>query len=132
MKLLFRMRKPTLVISALLAVAGAVHAALPALDMDLMQTIEDTNKSMASHIAGSDAAGSLKDAQELHELFGAVEAHYVGKGDAVDGVELSRKSLQLTKKITEQVGSKDFTGASESATELSRTCRACHTFYKQS
>ncbi|WP_306566376.1 hypothetical protein [Aquabacterium sp.] len=132
MKLLFRMRKPTLVISALLAVASAVHAALPALDMDLMQTIEDTNKSMASHIAGSDAAGSLKDAQELHELFGAVEAHYVGKGDAVDGVELSRKSLQLTKKIIEQVGSKDFTGASESATDLSRTCRACHTFYKQS
>lgn len=132
MKLLIRMRKPTLLISALLAVASAVHAALPALDMDLMQTIEDTNKSMASHIAGSDASGSLKDAQELHELFGAVEAHYVGKGDAVDGVELSRKSLQLTKKIIEQVGGKDFTGASESATDLSRTCRACHTFYKQS
>ena len=119
-------------LTVMAAMTGAVYAAQDELDTDLMQGIEDTNKSMASHIAGSDAASSLKDAQELHELFGAVEAHYVGKGDAVDGVELSRKSLQLTKKITEQVGGKDFTGASESATELSRTCRACHTFYKQS
>jgi hypothetical protein len=121
-----------LVISALLAVASAVHAALPELDMDLMQTIEDTNKSMASHIAGSDAGASVKDAQELHTLFQAVEAHYVGKGDAPDGVELSRKSLELTRKIVQQVDGKDFEGASQSATELSRTCRACHTFYKQS
>jgi hypothetical protein len=92
MKLLSRIRKPTLVISALLAVASAVHAALPELDMDLMQTIEDTNKSMASHIAGSDAGASVKDAQELHTLFQAVEAHYVGKGDAPDGVSAGSRT----------------------------------------
>jgi hypothetical protein len=30
------------------------------------------------------------------------------------------------------VAAKDFTTATDSATNLSRTCRACHTFYKKS
>lgn len=111
---------------------GLARAADAALDMDLMQNVEDVNKSLASNIALRDAAASTKDAQELHELFKTVEGHYQAKPDAPDGLELSRKSLTLTKKIQDQVGGKDFDGASDSATELSRTCRACHTFYKQS
>ena len=99
---------------------------------DLMQNVEDVNKSLASNIALRDAAASTRDAQELHELFKTVEGHYQAKPDAPDGLELSRKSLTLTKKIQDQVGTKDFDGALDSATELSRTCRACHTFYKQS
>lgn len=111
---------------------GIAHAAGAVLDMDLMQNVEDANKSLASNIALRDAAASAKDAQELHELFKTVEGHYQAKPDAPDGLELSRKSLTLTRRIQEQVGGKDFEGASDSATELSRTCRACHTFYKQS
>lgn len=126
------MHKLVILLGVLLALAGVARAADAVLDMDLMQTVEDTNKSLSSNIATQDAAASTKDARELHELFKTVESHYVSKGDAADGVELSRKSLQLTQKIIEQVGGKDFTGASESATDLSRTCRACHTFYKQS
>lgn len=126
------MRKLVMLFGVLLTLAGVVRAADAVVDMDLMQTIEDTNKSLSSNIAIQDAAASTKDAKELHELFGTVEAHYVAKGDAADGVELSRKSLQLSDQIMKQVGAKNFTGASESATELSRTCRACHTFYKQS
>lgn len=126
------MHKLVILLGVLLTLAGVARAADAVLDMDLMQTVEDTNKSLSSNIATQDGAASTKDARELHELFKTVESHYVSKGDAADGVELSRKSLQLTQKIIEQVGGKDFTGASESATDLSRTCRACHTFYKQS
>lgn len=126
------MRKFVVLVGVLLVLTGMARAADAVLDMDLMQTVEDTNKSLSSNIAIQDAAASTKDAKELHELFKTVESHYVAKGDAADGVDLSRKSLQLTDKIIKQVGDKDFTGASEAATELSRTCRACHTFYKQS
>lgn len=128
----FRMRKLIIVLGSLLALGGAVQAADAVLDMDLMQTIEDTNKSLSSNIAIQDAPASTRDASELHQLFQTVEQHYVSKGDAQDGVDLSRKTLQLTDKIVKQVADKDFTAASEAATELSRTCRACHTFYKKS
>ncbi|WP_294635730.1 hypothetical protein [uncultured Aquabacterium sp.] len=128
------MRKPSALISlSVLSLAiGLVHAADAALDMDLMQNVEDVNKSLASNIALRDAGASAKDAEELHTLFQTVEKHYLAKPEAPDGLALSRKSLQLTEKIQQQVGAQDFGGASGSATELSRTCRACHTFYKQS
>jgi hypothetical protein len=114
------------------AVLGGVAYAADELDMDLMQTIEDTNKSLASNIAMQDAAKSTSDAKELHELFTKVEAHFVAKGDAKDAVDLSRQSLVLTDAIVKSVGEKDFGKAQESATSLSRTCRTCHTFYKKS
>lgn len=126
------MRKLLIPLGVLCLAIGVAHAANAVLDMDLMQNVEDVNKSLASNIALRDAAASTKDAQELHELFKTVEGHYLAKPDAPDGLELSRKSLTLTRKIQDQVGGKDFDGASDSATELSRTCRACHTFYKQS
>lgn len=124
--------KVAILLGVLLASAGMSSAANAVLDMDLMQTVEDTNKSLSSNIAIQDEPASTKDAKELHELFKVVESHYVSKGDAADGVDLSRKSLQLTDKIVKLVGSKDFAGASEAATDLSRTCRTCHTFYKKS
>ncbi|MFZ4552595.1 MAG: hypothetical protein ACOYNB_12315 [Aquabacterium sp.] len=124
------MKKASILFGVLLVVVSVAKAA--GLDMDLMQTVEDTNKSLSSNIALQDASASTKDAQELHELFKVVEGHYQSKPEAPDGLELSRKSLQLTEQIIKQVGAKDFTGASDSSTALSRTCRACHTFYKQS
>lgn len=126
------MRKLFISLVSLLLAVSVVHAADAVLDMDLMQNVEDVNKSLASNIALRDAAASTRDAQELHDLFRTVEGHYQAKPDAPDGLELSRKSLSLTRKIQGQVGAQDFEGASDSATELSRTCRACHTFYKQS
>lgn len=114
------------------AVVGGVAYAADELDMDLMQTIEDTNKSLASNIALQDADKSTSDAKELHALFLKVEAHFVAKGDAKDAVDLSRQSLDLTDAIVKSVGAKDFNKAQDSATSLSRTCRTCHTFYKKS
>jgi hypothetical protein len=113
-------------------VGGAVLAADGDLDMDLMQTIEDTNKSLASNIATQNAAGSTSDAQELQAMFGQVEKHFVAKGGADDAVDLSRKSKELASSIVKSVAAKDFNTATDSATSLSRTCRACHTFYKKS
>lgn len=125
-------RRLIVVLGALAIFGGTVCAADAELDMDLMQTIEDTNKSLASNIALQDAKGSTADAKELHALFGAVEKHFVAKGDAPDAVDLTRQSLRLTDDIVEQVTRKDFGKAQDSATALSRTCRSCHTFYKKS
>ena len=116
-------RKTWVALALLAAVFGGVRAADTELDMDLMQTIEDTNKSLASNIATQNAPGSTSDAKELQALFGKVEAHFVAKGDAPDAVELSRKSRELSEAIVKSVGAKDFGTASDSATTLSRTCR---------
>jgi ribosomal protein L9 len=126
------MRKLIVVFSALAVLGGVVRAADGELDMDLMQTIEDTNRSLSSNIATQNTSGSTSDAKELHDLFVKVESHFVAKGDAADAVDLSRKSIELTDTIVKSVGSKDFGTASEAATTLSRTCRTCHTFYKKS
>jgi hypothetical protein len=117
--------------ASVLLLAAAVHAASAELGMDIMQTIEDSNKSLASNIALRDARATLQDAKELDELFAQVEAHFTQRGDAANAVELSTKSRQLTQQIVKAVNARDFDTASGAATDLSRTCRTCHTFYKK-
>jgi hypothetical protein len=100
-------------------------------DMDLMQTIEEVNDSLASNIALEKADASLKDASELAELFVIVEDFYVKQPDAKDAIAISRDSLALAKAILSAVEARDFETAANSATDLSRACRACHTFYRE-
>jgi hypothetical protein len=105
--------------------------ALADVDMDLMQTIEEINDSLASNIALEKAEASLKDANELADLFVVVEEHYVKQPDAADAVNISRESRALTAAILTAVEARDFESAANSATDLSRACRACHTFYRE-
>ncbi len=105
--------------------------ALADVDMDLMQTIEEINDSLASNIALEKAEPSLKDASELADLFVVVEEHYVKQPDAADAVNISRESRALTAAILTAVEARDFESAANSATDLSRACRACHTFYRE-
>ena len=126
------MRKPIVVIAALLALTGGVRSAQEELDTDWMHAIEDANKSLASNIATRQAAPASTDAKELTEWFAKVEAYYVGKGDAADAVELAQKSRALTAQILQSLSAKDFDAATNSATALSRTCKTCHNFYKKS
>ncbi len=101
------------------------------LDTDLMQSIDDTNKSMSSNISLNDVAASTSDAKELTAMFDQVEAFFVQKGNAPDAVELAQKSKDLTIAIASEVAAKDFDKATNDATSLSRNCRTCHTFYKK-
>jgi len=126
------MRKAIAVAAALLALAGSVRSAEDELDTDLMQSIEDSNKSLASNIGIKDGKGASTDAKDLTEMFAKVEAFYVKKGDAADAVDLSKKSLDLSGQILKQIAAKDFDTATDTATTLSRTCKTCHNFYKKS
>lgn len=126
------MRKVLLLAGAVSACVWGVCIAASELDMDLMHNIEDTNKSLSSNLALKDTKGSVSDAQELHRMFLDVEAHFVARGDAADAVDLARKSLALTQDIEHATSAGQFDAATEAATNLSRTCRSCHTFYKKS
>lgn len=125
------MRKAMIFTAALLMLAGVVQSAETELDSDLMQNIEDTNKSLSSNIALKDTKGSLSDAKELGEMFVKVETFFVAKGDANDAVDLARKSKGLADSIVKSISAKDFDAATTDSTTLSRTCRTCHTFYKK-
>ncbi|MCR6654113.1 MAG: hypothetical protein NVV73_22700 [Cellvibrionaceae bacterium] len=108
-----------------IAVLLFASTALADVDMDLMQTIEEINDSLASNIALEKAEASLKDAHELAELFVVVEEFYVKQPDAADAVTISRDSLALTKAILNAVEARDFETAANSATDLSaRAARA--------
>lgn len=124
------MRKAVLTLAALMVATGAVSAAAE-LGMDLMQNIEDSNKSLASNIALRDGKAAIADAKDLDTMFAEVEAHFVQRGDAANAVELSKKSRTLATQIIGSVSSGDFSTATDAATDLSRTCRTCHTFYKK-
>ena len=126
------MRKMRFVCSALLLAAGAAWSAETEMDTDLMRAIEDANKSLSSDIALKNTKGALADAKELEDMFIKVEGFFNDKAEAHDAVELSKKSVELTRGISKSVSSGDFDGATDAATNLSRTCRSCHTFYKKS
>jgi hypothetical protein len=111
--------------------SASVTANETELDTDLMQSIEDTNKSLSSNIALKDAKAAVSDSKELNEMFGKVQTYFEQKGGADDAVDLAKKSRTLTESIVSSVGHSDFDTATESATTLSRTCRTCHTFYKK-
>ena len=98
---------------------------------DLMQSIEDTNKSMSSNISLNDSVAATSDAKEMASMFAQVETFFVQKGDAPDAVELARKSKTLSIEIASDIAAKDFEKATDAATTVSRNCRSCHTFYKK-
>ncbi len=118
-----------------LLVVSAPFAEESEMDMDLMQTIEDTNDSLSSNISLQDAEASNADAQTLNELFAVVEEHYkkeaAAGNDVAEAVKLSTKSKQLTSDIVTHVTAGDFDSAANAATDLARTCKTCHNFYKE-
>ena len=125
------MRK-VIIVSGLLAVlAAGISWAEAELDTDLMQAIEDTNKSLSSNISLKDANAATSDAQELTQMFDKVEGFFVKKGGAENAVDLAKKSRDLAQEIVKSVAANNFDAATDSATTLSRTCRTCHTFYKK-
>lgn len=81
---------------ALSCATGIVQSAEDEIDTDLMQSIEDTNKSLASNIAVRNKPAASSDASELHAMFQKVDAFYASKPDVADAQELTRKSLALT------------------------------------
>jgi hypothetical protein len=125
------MRKKIIVVGALAAsLAGLAWAAVE-LDQDLMQNIDDTNKSLSSNIALKDAKAALADAKSMNEMFGQVETYFVQKGDAANAVDLTKQSRELTLTIVNSVTANNFDAATDAATTLARTCKKCHTFYKK-
>ena len=126
------LRAGAVLLVAFAALAGAVRSAQSELDPDLMLAIEDVNKSLTSNIALKDAKASTADARELEAMFAKVEVFFNDKGGAPDAVDLSKKSRDLSAAIVKHIEAGDYDSAINAATDLSRTCRTCHTFYKKS
>lgn len=110
---------------------GSISTNPGEIDQDFMQDVEDTSINLTDNIAQHYADPALNQAKELIDAFTQIEQFYVAKGDAADAVALAHKSRELSRKILQQVDSKDFDSASASATSLSRTCKECHNFYKK-
>lgn len=125
------MQRTLIVFGAMLAVSAGLAFAEVELDTDLMQNIDDTNKSLASNIALKDGKAAIADAKSMNTMFGTVETYFVQKGDAANAVDLTKKSRELTLTIVNAVTSGDYDAATDAATTLSRTCKTCHTFYKK-
>jgi len=105
------------------------------MDMDLMQTIESTNDNLSSNIALENGESAIADAQTLNELFAVVADHYekelaAGK-DVAEAIDLTKKSIKFSSEIITFVQQEDFESAANTATDLARTCKTCHNFYKE-
>ena len=86
------MQRKLIVFGAVLSVCAGLAWAATELDMDLMQNIDDTNKSLASNIALKDGKAAIADAKSMNAMFDTVETYFVQKGDAANAVDLSKKS----------------------------------------
>jgi cytochrome c556 len=126
------MRKAVVLCGILSALAGSAWPVDAEMDTEFMQSVEDTNKNLASTIADRDVKASLAAIKELEVMFDRVEIFYKHKGDAEDAVELSKKSKDLSVEIEKLVLANDFDTANALATDLSRACKSCHNFYKKS
>ena len=105
------------------------------MDMDLMQTIESANDNLSSNIALGNVESAIADAQTLNELFAVVAEHYqkeraTGK-DVAEASDLARKSVKFSGEIIKSLQQQDFESAANTATDLARTCKTCHNFYKE-
>lgn len=129
------LRFVAVVIGSGLLINSASIAQEAEMDMDLMQTIESTNDNLSSNIALENAESAIADAQTLNELFAVVEEHYTkelaaGK-DVTEAVDLTKKSVKFSSEIITFLGQNDFESAANTATDLARTCKTCHNFYKE-
>ncbi|CAN7266756.1 hypothetical protein LJR289_001155 [Pseudoduganella sp. LjRoot289] len=125
------MRKVLFLLTVSMALSAGVRSADNELSVDLMQNIEDTNKSLSSNIALANKQGASEDAKELTRMFAEVEIFFEHKGEAKNAVDLAKQSKDLSAEIVTLVGAGKFEPATTAATTLSRTCRTCHTFYKK-
>lgn len=125
------MQRKLIAFGATLFVSAGLALAAVELDTDLMQNIDDTNKSLASNIAIKDGKAAIADAKSMNDMFGTVETWFVQKGDAANAVELTKQSRELTLAIVNAVTANNYDAATDAATTLSRTCKKCHTFYKK-
>jgi hypothetical protein len=123
------MRPLTLAVVLLCLVAPALGADED-MDTDLMQTIDDTAKSVTSNIDLRNPAAGGTDAQELQNLFRQVQAFYERRHDAPDAVTYARTSLDLAGRIERALAGRDYADAARAAADLTRTCRSCHDVYK--
>jgi cytochrome c556 len=123
-------RTPALVLVLACTLLGTVRADED-LDEDLMQSIEDTTKSLSSNLSLHDGRASTADAQDLGEMFGKVQTYFEQRGNAADAVDLARKSRDLSAAIARSVSAADFDGALDTSTTLSRACKSCHRAYKK-
>jgi|SRR5471032_2608838 len=125
------MRKVLIFLSVALALSASVRSAEDELSTDLMQSIEDSNKSLSSNIALNNKQAATADAKELTQMFAEVETFFEHKGGADNAVDLAKQSKALSADIISDVAANNFDAATAAATTLSRTCRTCHTFYKK-
>jgi len=125
------MRKSIIGGIALVLLAGSVISAQVEVDDDFMRNVEDTNKSLANHIALKNIKAGSGDAKELEQMFALVEAFYANKGDAGEALTISKKSRALLHEIDSLLNARDFDSANLKATDLSRACKDCHNFYKK-
>jgi cytochrome c556 len=102
------------------------------MDTDLMQTIDDTTKSVTSNIDLRKKQAADEDAHALQKLLSQVEVFYETRHDKADAVEFARTSLEIANRLQKLLTDKDFEGAARAANELSRSCRSCHDVYKHS
>ncbi|MEQ1601899.1 MAG: hypothetical protein HOP04_03625 [Methylophilaceae bacterium] len=118
-------------IALYLALGFGALTAQGEVDEDFMTTMEDLNKSLSSNISVKDGKAATAEATEMEKMFVEVEAFFVKKTDAADGVKWSQDSRELSAAILKSVVAGDFDTAQQQATSLSKTCKACHKIYKK-
>ena len=127
------MHKAIFAVITLAVLAGPAGSAPTELSVDTMQAIEDLNKSLASNIALRDTRGSTSDAKELDTLFAEVDSSQrrarTRSRCPRRRARCRRRALAL--QIVRLVEARDFAAATDAATDLARTCKTCHNFYKK-
>jgi len=126
------MRKKILKFGLHLALTGALLSAYASVvDADLMQVMEDKQKSLSSNISLKNAKDALADAKELEEMFKEVGTFYEQKGNAADAVTWSKESRELAGVVVAQaIAANDFDTASKKSVTMAKNCKACHQAYK--
>lgn len=119
-------------IAVLLITFGVICGAASAqfeITADDMRDIEDTFKSLDSNVVLKDKKAAAE-ARELVAYFQKVEGHYATQPDKASGVGFARKTHELASQLAAAVEAGNFDAASEAASQLPRSCKACHDVYK--
>ena len=96
-----------------------------------MKTVQATNGTLRKNIDAKMGDAAAADADKLSGVFKQVSVFWEKRGGAPDAVEVAKKAVASTDKLSMAARAGNWTDASAELTTLGSTCGGCHMAHRE-
>lgn len=101
-----------------------------ATDLELMDRLAETVRSLDARLAARDAAAAAQDARALEAAFDALARAYSERDDGRDAVAWSSLGKDLSSGILPLLAANELERAQQASASLRAACAGCHRAYR--